>query len=222
LSSQDEFVRPPRWMFILWASIKQRTVSVQHMILVSPYEANILVPLLRTSKLSNATLQRYAPRTRRDQFELLTSHLTFWPGSEPFLSTNDLQIHLKMAVMTMTMFGCSTCLQSKPHIGRSMAEFCLFLNVLPPPDICPVGIDNLDWNILLEDGWINSEGFLVHSSADVERSRLSESGRQFVRRMYAERKWKRSAVAAVRGLVPLRNMSAFFQRSDLESILFSK
>ena len=50
---------------------------------------------------------------------------------------------------------------------RSMADFCLFLNVLPPPDICPVGIDDSDWNILLEDGWINSEGFLVHSSSDV-------------------------------------------------------
>ena len=103
-----------------------------------------------------------------------------------------------------------------------MADFYLFLNILPPPDSCQVGLDDSDWNILLEDGWINSGGFLVQPSDELERSRLSQSGRQFLQGIYAQRNWKRSAVAAVKGLVPLRNMSAFFQQSDLESILFSK
>jgi len=190
-------------------------------ILVSPFEANIIVPLLRQSKLSNATLHRFAPRTRRDQAELLTSSLTFWSGIQPFVLLEDLKIHLKIAVMTMTLFGCSTCLQSKQNIGRSMAEFCLFLNIFPPPDTCPIGLNKSDWNKLLEDGWIDSEGFLVRPLADLKKSefiyKLSEECRTFLKR-----NWKRSAVAAVRGLVPLRNMSAFFQQSDLESILFSK
>ena len=222
ISTLDELVRPPRWMLILWGSSKDQLDSPQHLILASPFEANILVPLLRQSKLKNATLHRFAPRTRRDQAELLTSDLTFWPGSGPFLPLDHLKIHLKMAVMTMTLFGCSTCLRSKQDIGRSMTEFRLFLNILPPPDTCQVGLDDSDWNILLEDGWINSEGFLVRPLADVEGSRLGQSGRQFLQGIYAQRNWRRSPVAAVRGLVPLRNMSAFFQQSDLESILFSK
>jgi hypothetical protein len=186
MSTLDELDRPPRWMLILWGSSKDQLDSAQHLILVSPFEANIIVPLLRQSKLSNSTLHRFAPRTRRDQAELLTSDLTFWPGSKPFLSSDHLKIHLKIAVMTMTLFGCSACLQSKQDIGRSMAEFCLFLNVLPPPDTCQVGLDDSDWYILLEDGWINSEGFLVRPSADVERSRLSQSGRKFLQEIYAE------------------------------------
>ena len=220
MSPQDEFVRPPRWMLILWGSSEDQLA--QHLIRVSPFEANIIVPLLRQSKLNTATLHRFAPRTRRDQAELLTSELTFWPGMDPFMSSDDLRIQMKTAVMTMTLFGCSTCLQSKEHIGRSMADFYLFLNILPPPDSCQVGLDDSDWNILLEDGWINSGGFLVQPSDELERSRLSQSGRQFLQGIYAQRNWKRSAVAAVKGLVPLRNMSAFFQQSDLESILFSK
>ena len=222
MSTRDEFVRPPRWMLVLWGSSKDQLDSAQHLILASPFEANILVPLLRQSKLNYATLHRFAPRTRRDQAELLTSDLTFWPGSDPFLPSDHLKIHLKIAVMTMTLFGCSTCLQGKQGIGRSMADFWLFLNILPPPDTCRVGLDESDWNILLEDGWINSDGFLVRPLADVERSRFSQSGRQFLQGIYAQRNWRRSPVAAVRGLVPLRNMSSFFQRSDLESILFSK
>ena len=224
MNIQDEFVRPPRWMLTMWGSTKDGddVVSVQNLILVSPFEANIIVPLLRQRNLRSATLHRFAPRTRRDQSELLTSNLTFWTGSRPFLSSNDLQLHLKFGTMAMTLFGSSTCLQSRENIGRSMAEFCLFLNILPPSDVCPVGLDDSDWRILLEDGWINSEGFLVRSSSDIQHSRLSESGRRFLKRMYAKRNWKRSSVAATRSLVPLRNMSSFFQRSDLESILFSK
>ena len=185
MNIQDEFVRPPRWMLTMWGSTKDGddVVSVQNLILVSPFEANIIVPLLRQRNLRSATLHRFAPRTRRDQSELLTSDLTFWTGSRPFLSSNDLQLHLKFGTMAMTLFGSSTCLQSRE---------------------------------------INSEGFLVRSSSDIQHSRLSESGRRFLKRMYAKRNWKRSSVAATRSLVPLRNMSSFFQRSDLESILFSK
>ena len=217
---QDEFVRPPRWILSMWGSTKDRTV--QHLILVSPFEANIIVPLLRKLELSNGTLHRFSPRTRRDQSELLTSALIFWPGSQPFSTLDDLLPKLKFGVMAMTLFGCSTCLESSEGIGRFMAEFCLFLNILPPPNTCQLGLDNSDWKILLEEGWIDSEGFVVRSLVDVEGSLLSESACQILRKIYAERHWKRSAVAAVRGLVPLRNMSAFFQQSDLESILFSK
>jgi len=220
MNLQDEFVRPPRWILSIWGLTQDRTI--QHLILVSPFEANIIVPLLRKSELSNATLHRFAPRTRRDQSELLTSALTFWPGSQPFLKLDNLLPKLKFGVMAMTLFGSSTCLESDEGIGRSMAEFCLFLNILPPPDTCKLGLDNSDWKILLDEGWIDSEGFVVRSAVDVEGSLLSESACQILKKIYAERHWKRSAVAAIRGLVSLRNMSAFFQQSDLESILFSK
>ena len=182
-------------MLILWGSSNDQLDSAQHLILVSPFEANILVPPLRQSKLSNATLYRFAPRTRRDQAELLTSSLTFWSGIQPFVLLEDLKIHLKIAVMTMTLFGCSTCLQSKQNIGRSMAEFCLFLNIFPPPDTCPIGLNKSDWNKLLEDGWINPEGFFVRPLANLKRpeliNELSEKCLNFLK-SEVKRNWKRS------------------------------
>ena len=51
---------------------------------------------------TNASLHRLVPRTRRDQAELLTSNLTFWPGIEPLMSLDDLQIRLKAAFNFMT------------------------------------------------------------------------------------------------------------------------
>ena len=34
---------------------------------------------------TNASLHRLVPHTHRDQAELLTSNLTFWPGIEPLM-----------------------------------------------------------------------------------------------------------------------------------------
>ena len=216
-NQQDEFLRSPRWMLALWSS-----ASVHHLILISPYEAYTLVSILRSSQIQNASLHRFAPRTRRDQAELLISDLTLWPGNRPIASRDTLNTCLTFGAMAMTFFGGSTCLESWEAFGRSKAEFCNFLSIILPPSCCQIGIDDSDWNVLIDEGWINSEGFVVRSSVDNLDSKISDTCRQIIARIGSTRFWRRSPVAVMRALISIRNMSAFFPRSDVEFILLTK
>lgn len=211
---QDEFVRPPRWALAVWNG-----TNVQHLILLSPVEADRAICELRllasTPPTSNpvinpVSLHRFAPRTRRDQSELLISGLTTG-GTGPLES-------FYFAIPALNLFGSSCCFKRE---FSSIGKICRYLGVVPPPCSNSGGLPIDDWRVLVDRKLIQPDGF-VNRRDVAQPVDVSNKSWGTVKRTRLAHQWPISSVTFFRYLVPIRNMDAWFSGSDLSSILLSK
>lgn len=222
MKTEDEFVRPPRWLLVFWNSNGKIELSV----LLDPLEANIAFEELRLPEAKYTSLHRFAPRNRRDQKELLTSGLTSWSGvfiSGVHNASNQAMINseLELAVMSVSVFGSSTCYKKIDHDGHSADKLCRFLGLVPPPSLAEAGITSDDWRALINGKWIDSDGFAVGDSNTkvVRPSDVSESCWKILQSVRSSNRWRKSPINAIFALVLIRNMEPWYDRSDLNAVL---
>ena len=107
----------------MW-NVDDPDVSVKHVILVSPYEADFIIRQLRLPTARGCSLHRFAPRIRRDQHELLVSGMTSWASAGPVVPKEVVDQEMHFAIMALSLFGSSTCLDSNGSEMRSVLSVC--------------------------------------------------------------------------------------------------
>ncbi|CAF4672381.1 unnamed protein product [Rotaria sp. Silwood1] len=145
--SLDPFLRPPRWVLIY---------RNQHIIFLSPYEANELMDHLQylyhkspSDKLMQTTLRLLLPRTRRDQSILFnTRTLTIPPliSFGPEILDYSIPIELLVALFA---FNGTIYFENK----REQDAYCKFLGLCLKPR------NEIETNAF-DNGWINIDGFV--------------------------------------------------------------
>ena len=221
---EDEFIRPPRWALVVWDSADVQRPTVRYVILVTPIEADFSLRCLREPSARGCSLHRFAPRIRRDQRELLTSGLTSWATCGPVVQ-NGLDGHLHFAVMALSLFGVSTCLQNNNALLRSIRNVFYYLGVIPSPSAFSGGVDPSDWRLLVDAKLIQLDGFVASEEREDEPQRpanLSDACWNLFLETRKSHQWTSSPVEAVRGLVSIRRMEPWFEKSDLSSVLLLK
>ena len=178
--------------------------------LLSTVEADLAIRELRLQPANPVSLHRFAPRTRRDQSELLTSGLT--TGDIGPLES------FYFAISALNLFGSSCCFQRD---FSSIGDICRYLGVVPPPCANYGGLSSSDWRVLVDKKLIQPDGF-VDRRAVVKPEGISNKGWATVKQTRLAHQWPISSVTFFRSLVPLRNMDAWFSGSDLSSILLPK
>ena len=212
---QDEFVRAPRWALVFWNPVNQ----VEMIVLLDPFEADFAIRELRLRTAAGVSLHRFAPRNRRDQSELLTSGLTSWSKGSAALNKEKLKLELDFAVMALSVFGSSTCFAKNIPDGHSVDKLCRFLSLVPPPSLAKAGITSDDWRALINGNFIESDGFVGVNKEEVPSSQVSQSCLLILQTVRSSNMWKKSPIQAICALVQLRNMSPWYEKSDLNSVL---
>ena len=183
-------------------------------VLLDAFEADIAIRELRLPSAKRCSLHRFAPRNRKDQSELLTSGLTTW--SDVAMS----QKTLDFAVMGLSVFGTSTCFTKYIPDGHSVDKLCRFLGLLlPPSNEEDTEITSDDWKVLINGDWIESDGFVGGNKPIPPDSLVSSSCLRILKNMSSSIRWKKSPIQAIFELVPLRNMTPWYEKSDLHKIL---
>ena len=216
MKTQDEFVRAPRWALVFWNPVNQ----VEMVVLLDPFEADIAIRELRLPTATGASLHRFAPRNRPDQSELLISGLTSWSKGSAALNKEELKLELDFAVMTLSVFGSSTCFTKNISDGHSLDKLCRFLGLVPSPSLANAGITSDDWRALINAHFIESDGFVGMNNAEAPSSlQVSQSCLHILQTVRSSNMWKTSPIQAVYALVQLRNMSPWYEKSNLNSVL---
>ena len=212
---QDEFIRSPRWVLVFWN--KYPADEVEMVVLLDPYEADIAIRELRLPSAKGASLHRFAPRNRRDQSELLISGLTSW--SDGAVNQARLEAELDFAVMGLSVFGVSTRFAKDVPDGHSADKLCRFLGMIPPPSLAEAGITSDDWRILINGDWIESDGFVGGKPNPPSSLLVSPLCLNILNTVRSSNSWKKSPIQAVFELVHLRNMTAWYEKSELHAVL---
>jgi len=219
MKTQDEFIRAPRWALVFWKQLHPFQ-GVDMVVLLDPFEANIAFCELRLPTSKGASLHRFAPRNRRDQSELLISGLTSWSKSSAVVSQEMLKYQLDFAVMALSVFGSSTCFAKIMTDGHSVEKVCCFLGLVPPPSLAKAKITSEDWRALINSDFIESDGFVGKNEMPIPRLlRVSQSCLQLLQTVRSGNRWKISPIQAVYALIEMRNMSPWYEKSDLNAIL---
>lgn len=215
MQTEDEFVRPPRWMLVFWSQLGK----VEMVVLLDPFEADIAVRELRLPESKYASLHRFAPRIRRDQNELLISGLTSWSAGA-LGQHKTLYSELDFAVMSVSVFGSSTCYQKNVSDEHSADKLCRFLGLVPPPFLAETGITSDDWRELINVNLIDSDGFAMGGQKKIGRPpNISESCWKILESVRLSNRWRKSPIKGIFALVLIRNMEPWYDRSDLNSVL---
>jgi hypothetical protein len=218
---QDEFIRSPRWALVFWKQSPGAGEEVEMVVLLDPFEADIAIRELRLSTAKGASLHRFAPRNRRDQKELIISGLTSWSLSNAVVSQEILESKLSFAVMALSVFGSSTCYQKNIPDGHSIEKLCRFLGLVPPPSLAKAGITSEDWRALINGNFMESDGFVGESNQSIIQLNLPVSSAclELIQAVRSGNQWKKSPIEAVLALVQLRNMSSWYDNSDLNAVV---
>jgi len=124
---QDEFIRSPRWALVFWKqSLRGCEDEVEMVVLLDPFEADIVFRELRLPTANGSSLHRFAPRNRRDQSEFLTSGLTSWSRTDAAENQERIKLKLDFVVMSLSVFGSSTCFAKNISDGHSIEKLCHF------------------------------------------------------------------------------------------------
>ena len=213
---QDEFIRAPRWALVFWKPENQ----VEMVVLLDPFEADFAIRELRLRTAAGVSLHRFAPRNRRDQSELLTSGLTSWSKGSAALNKEKLKLELDFAVIALSVFGSSTCFAKNIPDGHSVDKLCRFLGLVPSPSLANAGITSDDWRALINGDFIESDGFVGMNNEEVpSSSQVSQSCLHILQTVRSSNMWKKSPIQAVYVLVQLRNMTPWYEKSNLSSVL---
>jgi len=121
--------------------------------------------------------------------------------------------------MTLSGFGSSTCFTKNISDGHSVDKLCRFLGLLPPPSLVETGITSEDWRALINGDYIESDGFYNENKKRVPSSQVSQSCLHILQAIRSSNMWKKSPIQAVYSLVQLRNMSPWYEKSNLSSVL---
>ena len=128
--SLDSFLRPPRWVIVY---------REEHVIFVSPYEANWLMGQL--AQQSKTTLRLLLPRTKRHQSVLINTPTLMIPRS---IFSVPVEWLTELSVFNGTLYFDNTAEQR---------AYCDFLGICPKPRT------KLEEEAF-EQGWISSDGFV--------------------------------------------------------------
>ncbi|CAF4824442.1 unnamed protein product [Rotaria sp. Silwood1] len=176
--SLDPFLRPPRWVLIY---------RNQHIIFLSPYEANELMDHLQylyhkspSDKLMQTTLRLLLPRTRRDQSILFnTRTLTIPPliSFGPEILDYSIPIELLVALFA---FNGTIYFENK----REQDAYCKFLGLCLKPR------NEIETNAF-DNGWINIDGFVENldhrQQLQLHQCRFSSNPLSFIRKLIENR-----------------------------------
>ncbi|CAF4349773.1 unnamed protein product [Rotaria sp. Silwood2] len=176
--SLDPFLRPPRWVLIY---------RNQHIIFLSPYEANELMDRLQylyhkspSDKLMQTTLRLLLPRTRRDQSILFnTRTLTIPPliSSDPEIPDYSIPIEVLVALFA---FNGTIYFENK----REQDAYCKFLGLCLKPR------NEIEINAF-DNGWINIDGFVENldhrQQLQLHQCRFSFNPLIFIRKLIENR-----------------------------------
>ncbi|CAF1073549.1 unnamed protein product, partial [Rotaria magnacalcarata] len=176
--SLDPFLRPPRWILIY---------RNQHIIFLSPYEANELMDCLQyfydkspSKKLMQTTLRLLLPRTRRDQSTLFNARtLTIPPliSSDPDIPDYSIPIELLVALFA---FNGTIYFENK----REQDAYCKFLGLCLKPR------NEIETNTF-DKGWISIDGFVENlehrQQLQLHQCRFSSNPLSFIRKLTENR-----------------------------------
>ena len=197
VNSADEYQHHPNAVLVVWED-KQK---VKLALVLSDFEANALLPLLRaTSQQEKGTtrlsLHHVVRRTFPDQPESLLTPLSF-----PSRVVNDewrqqqlRPLCAQLAVLASSLF----------HAPAERAHVLRFLGLIPPPRREKDSeIDSEQWQSLRAARLIGSDGFV---NQDGTAGNCSERTLQLWRETKATTKFQESPIEFIKGVAGLRNL----------------
>ena len=226
MNIQDQFIRPPRWALVFWSppsADKSRKVDL--VVLLDPFEADIAFRELRFPQAKMSSLHRFAPRNCRDQKELLTSGLTLWGVGDTHFNQEMMKKELDFVVMSLSIFGATSCYDKKIPDGQSVDKIRSFLGLIPLPLLSKSKLTSRDWEVLTSGKWIESDGFVKADRSDVNHSSLnfpvdiSRSCLEIIEKTCSMNRWHVSPIEAIFALIQIRNLEPWYENSDLHDVL---
>ena len=188
----DAFLRPPRWIVVY---------RNEHLIFVSPYEANWIMGALQnlyhTKQSSTTTLRLLLPRIKRDQTIFINNPALTMPptivddhGAIPYFIP--IEILVNLFIFNGTIYFEST---------HEQTVYCQCLGLCPKPRTAME-------EIAFEKGWITADGFVEKLA---HRQNLSMFQCRF----------NSNPLLFLRKLIELRNNTHAPVRSHVGSIIFN-
>ena len=97
---------------------------------------------------------------------------------------------------------------------------CRFLGLVPPPSLANAGITSEDWRTLINGDFMESDGFVGENLKPIPPAlQVSQSCLQMLQAVRSCNQLKKSPIQAIYALVEMRNMSPWYEKSDLNAVL---
>ena len=200
----DSFLRPPRWMVIY---------RNKHMIFVSPYEANSLIPILhklhkkkQIEEPMTTTLRLILPRLRRDQ-SILVNNLTLTiPPSirsdySPILFLIAPESLAELFVFNGTLYF---------DTDHEQTAYCQFLGVCPKPRTT-IEETTFENGLISVDGFV--EEFRVRQLLRIDQCRFNSNPLLLIRKLVENRNNMHAPLKSHVGKLILNATKHIFQSS---------
>jgi len=106
-------------------------------------------------------------------------------------------------------------------LATAIEKLCRFLGLVPPPSLAKAGITSEDWRALINGNFMESDGFVGESNQSIIQLNLPVSSAclELIQAVRSGNQWKKSPIEAVLALVQLRNMSSWYDKSDLNAVV---